>query len=99
MHNKEGGCWCAMSASADDNRAEDPSPCFVCEGCRDDLTELPAETNADVTAAYAAVLKARSDQVVNLMKETTAGVMLFQCPLRRHMSDGTMTACGISAYC
>ena len=64
-----------MSASAADNR-----PCFLCVVCGDDMPELPPEINADVIAAYAAVLKAKSDKVGELMDKTTGGPMLFRCP-------------------
>ena len=74
MHIKEGGGgWCAMSAEA---VAEDTRPCWQCAFCTEYLTELPPEINAHVKEAWAAVQKARSDKV-ELMNETTAGVMLF----------------------
>ena len=58
-----------------------------CALCGDMLTTMTPERHAYIAAAYTAVLKVKSHQVVRLMKETTAetttDVMLFKCPLEK----------------
>ena len=58
-----------------------------CALCGDMLTAMTPERHAYIAAAYTAVLKVRSDKVVELMQattaETTADVMLFKCPLEK----------------